>query len=369
MRNRWLASCAMNRNVCLSVCSLRARGVRVRECVAYWHYVQSHLKVCVRCCVAVSAVRRICRSCLCELCAAGRRASHTACNAAAFVTCTHSRVVARLTGDSCSAMSLVDLSGLQQLQEGVKSGAALVYFWAPWCKPCADVQRVLEELARKHHPAVRVLRVEAEQQPEISEALGITVVPTFVAFQGGKETARIEGARIPDVVSLVTKLAASAAAPLAAAPASAAASESSGGDLKARLVKLMNYAPVMLFMKGTPAAPQCGFSRQAVELLTRNNVKFSSFNIIDHPDVRTGLKELNNWPTYPQLYAAGKLIGGLDVMKELEAEGEFVSSLPAGAIAGTGADATGGDLDATLRALTTRNPVILFMKGSPRSPR
>lgn len=266
-------------------------------------------------------------------------------------------------------MSLADLSGLQQLQDGIKGASVLVYFWAPWCKPCVDVQRVLEELARKHDPAVRFLRVEAEQQPEISEALGITVVPTFVAFQGGKETARIEGARIPDVVQCVTKLASSAAAAVPAPAATGAASNGAGGDLKARLVKLMNYAPVMLFMKGTPAAPQCGFSRQAVELLTRNNVKFSSFNILDHPDVRNGLKELNNWPTYPQLYAAGKLVGGLDVMKELEAEGEFVSSLPAEAIASATAAAAGADLDATLRALTTRSPVILFMKGTPRAPR
>ncbi len=90
----------------------------------------------------------------------------------------------------------------------------------------------------------------------------------------------------------------------------------------------------MLFMKGTPDAPQCGFSSKLVNLLKQEGtlsftnfltliipsflgVKFSSFNILSDEEVRQGLKEFSNWPTFPQLYISGKLVGGLDIVKEL----------------------------------------------------
>jgi Grx4 family monothiol glutaredoxin len=222
-------------------------------------------------------------------------------------------------------MSVLDVTSEAQLKEStLAAGLTLLYFWADWCKPCVDVQKVVEELARTHGHA-RFLRVEAEKQPEISERLAVSVVPTFVALVAGKEVARIEGARIPDLVQCVAKL-----APTGGAPAVTAEAKPAGSDLHARLVKLISFAPVMLFMKGTPKEPRCGFSRQAVEVLTRAGVKFSSFNILDHPEVRTGLKELSNWPTFPQLYVNGKLVGGLDVMKELEQEGELLPMFPKG---------------------------------------
>lgn len=261
-------------------------------------------------------------------------------------------------------MSVEDVHSDEALTAAVASaGAALVYFWADWCKPCADVQRVLEELARKHGERVRFLRVEAEKQPAISERLGVTVVPTFVAFAGGVQGERIEGARVPEVVQCVAKLAAGGPA---AAAAAAAAPKDAAAELRARLHKLVNYAPVMLFMKGTPAAPQCGFSRQAVELLSRHNVRFSSFNILDHPDVRTGLKETYNWPTFPQLYVKGQLVGGLDIMKELDLEGQLLAALPAEAVVAPAPEAA--DLTAACRELTLRNPVMLMMKGTPDAP-
>ena len=87
----------------------------------------------------------------------------------------------------------------------------------------------------------------------------------------------------------------------------------------------------MLFMKGTPDEPRCGFSRQAVALLNEEKIQFDTFDILGDEEVRQGLKTFSNWPTYPQLYGDGKLIGGLDIMKELKEEGELASSLPASA--------------------------------------
>lgn len=70
-------------------------------------------------------------------------------------------------------------------------------------------------------------------------------------------------------------------------------------------------------------APKCGFSRQAVELLLRENISFGSFNILADESVRQGLKKHSNWPTYPQIYVNGELIGGLDILKETSEEGSL----------------------------------------------
>lgn len=97
--------------------------------------------------------------------------------------------------------------------------------------------------------------------------------------------------------------------------------------LDERLKALINKAPVILFMKGNPAEPRCGFSRKICELLKENNIKFDTFDILQDEEVRQGLKTYSNWPTYPQLYGSGKLIGGLDIVKELADEGSLVEEL------------------------------------------
>ena len=99
--------------------------------------------------------------------------------------------------------------------------------------------------------------------------------------------------------------------------------------LHAKLKRLTTAAAVMLFMKGTPSAPRCKFSRACVELLARHSIQYSSFDVLSDPDVRAGLKEFSKWPTYPQLYAKGELVGGLDIMKELQEDGELADVLAA----------------------------------------
>lgn len=85
-------------------------------------------------------------------------------------------------------------------------------------------------------------------------------------------------------------------------------------DLHKRLSELVKAASVMLFMKGTPSAPQCGFSRQLVAILRENSVKYGFFNILADDEVRQGLKEFADWPTFPQLWVDGELVGGLDIV-------------------------------------------------------
>lgn len=83
----------------------------------------------------------------------------------------------------------------------------------------------------------------------------------------------------------------------------------------------------MLFMKGSPNAPQCGFSRQITDILKSNDIPFASFDILTDERVRSGLKKFSDWPTFPQLYVSGEFVGGLDVVKEIASSGNLASEL------------------------------------------
>jgi monothiol glutaredoxin len=74
---------------------------------------------------------------------------------------------------------------------------------------------------------------------------------------------------------------------------------------------------VVLFMKGTPVFPQCGFSAAVVQILTDLGVKFKSFDVLKDPELRQGVKEFSNWPTIPQLYVKGEFVGGCDIIREM----------------------------------------------------
>lgn len=81
--------------------------------------------------------------------------------------------------------------------------------------------------------------------------------------------------------------------------------------------------PVLLYMKGTPQMPQCGFSSQAVQALMACEQKFAFVNILDNPDIRAELPKYANWPTFPQLWVNGELVGGCDIIVEMYQSGEL----------------------------------------------
>ena len=88
-------------------------------------------------------------------------------------------------------------------------------------------------------------------------------------------------------------------------------------------------SPVVLFMKGTPDFPQCGFSAQTVAALRACGAQFKHVNIFEDPQLRDGLKRYSNWPTYPQLYVNGELLGGCDIALEMYRSGELKKVLTA----------------------------------------
>jgi monothiol glutaredoxin len=98
-------------------------------------------------------------------------------------------------------------------------------------------------------------------------------------------------------------------------------------DVKERIESQLADNPVILYMKGTPAFPQCGFSGRAVQILQHCGAPFAHVNIFEDPELREALKSYSNWPTYPQLYIKGELVGGCDIMMELLQQGELQKML------------------------------------------
>lgn len=99
---------------------------------------------------------------------------------------------------------------------------------------------------------------------------------------------------------------------------------SDGMDDVVKLIgKQVKENPVMLYMKGTPNQPQCGFSLQAVRILNAAGVDFSSVNVLEYPAIREGVKLYSEWPTIPQLYVAGEFVGGCDIMTSMYNDGQL----------------------------------------------
>ncbi len=94
-------------------------------------------------------------------------------------------------------------------------------------------------------------------------------------------------------------------------------------ELNERIKNTIGSSRVVLFMKGAPDFPQCGFSAQAVAALRAVGAEFAHFNILEDPEIREGLKAYSNWPTFPQLYVDGELVGGCDIVVEMYHSGEL----------------------------------------------
>ncbi len=236
----------------------------------------------------------------------------------------------------------------------------VVFFWAAWHEPSkigGQMQGIYAALSEKY-PSVKFCTVEAEEAPELSEHFEVSVVPTFVALSGKTVVGKVEGVNPAEVSALVKNLVDLRVEDLVnATPAE---------DKTSKLVKLINLAPVMLFMKGSPGTPKCGFSRQIVEILQKNGILFATFDILTDEEVRAGLKTFSDWPTYPQLYVKGALVGGLDIVKEMQEGGNLKQEL---GVEDLGLPPAPQALEDRLRALIGQNDVVLFMKGTPSEPR
>ena len=254
------------------------------------------------------------------------------------------------------------------------SALLVISFQTAWAAPCAQQTLILRTLAScyppQDPPVISFLSIDAEALPDISESYDVTAVPYLVLQRDGKVLETVSGSDASKVREAVEKHAGkggnsgkiglppalettpknenagqqqtvnghdksqangangdsktasnlSKYAPTANDPATAPEMSSTAGqteELNKRLAELVKAAPVMLFMKGTPSTPQCGFSRTLVGLLREKGVRYGFFNILADEEVRQGLKVWADWPTFPQLWVGGELVGGLDIVSSL----------------------------------------------------
>lgn len=230
-----------------------------------------------------------------------------------------------------------------------------ISFHTPWAAPCEQMRTILSTLASSYPPqtppTVSFLSLNAEDLPDISESYDVTAVPFLVLQRDGKVLETVSGSDASKVRDAVERHAGKGGntgklglpPALDATPRADNGAEANGGvskdlsgyapgandpktapemssragereELDKRLEELVKAAPVMLFMKGTPSTPQCGFSRQLVGLLREKGVRYGFFNILADEEVRQGLKAWADWPTFPQLWVGGELVGGLDIV-------------------------------------------------------
>uniref|UniRef100_A0A8C1PJB6 Glutaredoxin 3 n=1 Tax=Cyprinus carpio TaxID=7962 RepID=A0A8C1PJB6_CYPCA len=250
---------------------------------------------------------------------------------------------------SGSMANLTDATSLQQFEELLKNNSkslTVVHFHAAWAPQCSQMNDVMAELAKEHKHTMFV-KLEAEAVPEVSEKYEITSVPTFLFFKGGEKIDRLDGAHAPELTNKVQRLGSGGGG-------AARAGDVPKEDLNERLKRLINAAPCMLFMKGSPQEPRCGFSRQIVQILKDHDVQYSSFDILSDEEVRQGLKTYSNWPTFPQVYVNGELIGGLDITDTrllkhpLRYDWTCLNIL----------------FSDRLKTLINKSPIMLFMKGN-----
>ena len=204
----------------------------------------------------------------------------------------------------------------------------IISFHAPWAAPCAQMATVLKTLAAEYPATGETswVSLNAEDLSDVSEQYDVTAVPFLVLSKNGQTLETVSGSSAVKVRTAIETYAgkpgASSATATAATNGDASVDkaeaeqdpEKTKEELNKRLAELVKAAPVMLFMKGTPSSPQCGFSRQMVAMLRENAVKYGFFNILADDEVRQGLKEFADWPTYPQLWIDGELVGGLDIV-------------------------------------------------------
>ena len=269
-------------------------------------------------------------------------------------------------------MSIRDASNVGDL----KGERILLFFTAGWSEPSQHIANVLQQLA-SDLPSITVYKVEAEDADDLTEKFNVTSVPSCIFISGDLSIVdRLEGADVPTLTQKAQAFASGTKS------VSSPALASSPPDINGRIKFLLSTYPVILFMKGSPDAPKCGFSGRTVEQLTKLDVPFHTVDILLDQPLRDGLKIYSDWPTYPQLYVGAELVGGCDIVQEMCGNGElrdlirsklgsnFGNKNAAKAeVPPTAAPESKESLEARIKSIINQSSVVLFMKGTPDAPR
>ncbi|CAK1543962.1 unnamed protein product [Leptosia nina] len=220
-------------------------------------------------------------------------------------------------------MSLITIDTVDKFNSLIRSpNLSVIHFSAEWAEQCKQVTEVLQELLKL--PEVQSCNsqigvCDAESLSEVSLKYKVDSVPTVILFKNSQQIDRVDGVDVAQISSKVK----------AHSTGKAISDVTSKPPLEERLKALINKHNVMIFMKGTRDTPRCGFSKTLISILNGVGVQYETFDILMDEEVRQGLKVYSDWPTYPQVYVKGELIGGLDIIKELQGNGELESTLKA----------------------------------------
>lgn len=212
-------------------------------------------------------------------------------------------------------------------------GNGIILFSASWAgESSQSARQIVETACTLHgHSFIEIEeKADDEETERLFDEMGIEVVPCVVRMWEGKEIGRVNGVESKDILTLLKRpVSASASANTATLPVSATTVPVSSNTLVTdeMLKELVGTSKLMLFIKGTPSRPQCGFTTQLIRLLSENGLHnsdhYSTFNILEDKAVREALKVWAQWPTYPQIYWKGELLGGLDILKEMFVSGQM----------------------------------------------
>ncbi|CCD23265.1 monothiol glutaredoxin GRX4 NDAI_0B02300 [Naumovozyma dairenensis CBS 421] len=241
----------------------------------------------------------------------------------------------------------------------------VLYFYTKWAEPCHSTNELFDALNDEfRNENALFLAIDADINNDIISNLNVSIVPYFIFIQNGKLLEQLSGEDPKKFVQILDQyLCISSTLSLSNlslsnnnnniyeydSDNSADSNNSkytidsdytSEDDIKhtkhfhnhmhhvdtqhlmnedefnLKLSKLVQAAPVMLFLKGTPSEPKCGYSRQMVKILRANKIRFGFFNVLSDNNVRINMKKFSDWPTFPQLYINGEFQGGLDIIKE-----------------------------------------------------
>lgn len=224
-----------------------------------------------------------------------------------------------------SGVKIISDATSEEFLAANKNSFVVLLFDAEFTEQQNEVKKALEFVleAPELKDKIVVGSVDVEQNNDLAKQLEVVSVPIVVCVVNGKVVKKVDTLEPTKLVKTIEE--------------QLKRHQLSSGDTSDKtdpkekfnhyLKQLVNRAPVMVFMKGDPTAPRCGFSRQLVELLAKNDLKYETFDILLDDDVRQGLKEYSDWPTYPQIYVKGEFVGGLDILKQLDETGELVKTL------------------------------------------
>lgn len=189
---------------------------------------------------------------------------------------------------------------------------ANILFVSKQVQQCDQIADLINDLSsQEEYKRAKYFSVDIESSPILAKQFSVSSVPTLVLFRNGNEVERVVGADTSLIVQKVQKVL------------------ESSSSIEKRLVGLTSQEPVMIFIKGTPTQPRCGFTRTLLNLLNQLEIKYGYFDILSDEEVRQSLKAYSNWPTYPQVYIKGSLVGGLDIIQDLNESGELLDMLKA----------------------------------------